>query len=174
MGNPFEGVGVLECWGVGVGWLGGCVCGRGLRSAPATVVSRVTRVLRPPWAHARRLQRPARDSTSADSHPTPRPQAGGVRTSDVVVDGRTGPRRHALHHAVRPAQCDLRVGDDASISTALGRPPPTALGSCSQKISRGPIELADACARADSEFGRLQAAGWPNFWRKGCGFGPRP
>ena len=73
-----------------------------------------------------------------------------------------------------PAQCDPRVGDDASISTALGRPPPTALGSCSQKISRGPIELADACARADSEFGRLQAAGWPNFWRKGCGFGPRP
>ena len=55
-----------------------------------------------------------------------------------------------------------------------GQPPPTALGSCSQKISRGPIELADACARADSEFGRLQAAGWPNFWRKGCGLGPRP
>ena len=64
---------------------------------------------------------------------------------------------------VGPAQCDLRVGDGASISTALGQPPPTALGSCSQKISRGPIELADACARADSEFGRLQAAGWPNF-----------
>merc|ERR1711969_283904 len=71
--------------------------------------------------------------------------------------------------AIGPAQCDLRVGDDASISTALGRPPPTALGSCSQKISRGPIELADACARADSEFGRLQAAGWPNFWRKTSG-----
>ena len=88
------------------------------------------------------------------------------------------PRTHAKDLAsVRqtwrwPAQCDLRVGDDASISTALGRPPPTALGSCSQKISRGPIELADACARADSEFGRLQAAGGRIFGEKVVGSGP--
>ena len=67
-------------------------------------------------------------------------------------------RARSVPARARPSQCDLRVGDGASISTAPGQPPPTALGSCSQKISRGPIELADACARAGSEFGRLQAA----------------